>query len=202
MALETTSTAELPTGVVTFLHTDIEDSSGWWEREPIEMRRALARHDELVAHVVASNGGAVVKHLGDGCWAAFASASNAVAAAVEFQRRQQRSDQGRGLELVVRVGVHTGEIEPTERDYFGPVVNRAARIVELANGNQIVCSSATAALLRTASLQKAELRSEGLHELRGIGTDEVFMVLADGVETSDRPLRRPIAPSNLPVGQT
>ena len=202
MDVDTRSTAELPTGVVTFLHTDIEDSSGWWEREPIEMRRALAGHDELVADVVARNGGAVVKHLGDGCWAAFASASKAVAAAIEFQRRQQQSDRGRDLQLAVRVGVHTGEIEPTERDYFGPVVNRAARIVELANGDQIVCSSATAALLRTASLQNVELRSEGLHELRGIGTDEVFMVLAHGVETSDRPLRRPIAPSNLPRPKT
>jgi predicted ATPase/class 3 adenylate cyclase len=200
--VDTRSTVELPTGVVTFLHTDIEDSSGWWEREPIEMRRALADHDELVAEVVAANGGAVVKHLGDGCWAAFSSPSEAVAAAIEFQRRLQQTDRAGGLQLSVRVGVHTGEIEPTERDYFGPVVNRAARIVELANGDQIVCSSATAALLQTALLPKVELRSEGPHELRGIGTEEVFMVLADGVETSDRPLRRPITPTNLPRPKT
>ncbi len=200
--MNTTSTVELPAGVVTFLHTDIEDSSGWWEREPIEMRRALADHDELVAEVVAANDGAVVKHLGDGCWAAFSSPSEAVAAAIEFQRRLQQADRAGGLQLSVRIGVHTGEIEPTERDYFGPVVNRAARIVELANGDQIVCSSATAALLQTASLPKVELRSEGLHELRGIGTEEIFMVLGDGVDTNDRPLRRPITPSNLPRPKT
>ena len=202
MDVEPRTTPELPTGVVTFLHTDIEDSSGWWEREPIEMRRALAEHDQLVADVVAANDGTVVKHLGDGCWAAFSSASKAVAAAVEFQSRQQRRDQGRGLQLAVRVGLHTGEIEPTGRDYFGPVVNRAARIVELANGDQIVCSSATAALLRAAPPKKVELRSEGPHDLRGIGIDEVHMVLADGLVTSDLPLRRPITPTNLPRPKT
>ena len=197
MALETASAVELPTGVVTFLHTDIEGSSGWWERMPIEMSNALGAHDELVAEVVAAHEGAVVKHLGDGCWAAFRSASKAVAAAIEFQRRHQQADRRGGVQLAVRVGVHTGEIEPTEADYFGPVVNRAARIVELANGDQIVCSSSTAALV-----QDVELRSEGLHELRGIGTEEVFMVLADGVETSTQPLRRPVAPTNLPRPKT
>ncbi len=187
----------LPTGVVTFLFTDIENSSGWWEERPNEMRNALAAHDALIAEVVARHGGAVVKHLGDGCWAAFDSATNAASAAIDFQDRHQASSPADGLKLDVRIGLHTGEAEPTEQDYFGPAVNRAARIVDLANGNQIVCSSSTASLLSGFTL-----RSEGLHELRGIGADEIHMLLSDRITTDLQPLRRPIAPTKLPKPKT
>lgn len=195
--METARADALPSGVVTFLHTDIEGSSGRWEQTPIEMHEALAAHDELITEVVAAHGGAVVKHMGDGCWAAFASATNAIVAAIEFQRRHQRAERRGGLHLDIRIGAHTGEIEPTGRDYFGPVVNRSARVVDLANGNQIVCSSSTASLL-----QDVELRSEGLHELRGIGVDEIFLVFAEGIETNPQPLRRPVSPTNLPRPKT
>jgi len=188
----------LPSGTVSFLHTDIEGSTGCWERTPSAMRVALAAHDELISDVVDAHGGVVVKHLGDGCWAAFQSAPSAVEAAIDFQRRHQTTERGTGeLRLDVRIGVHTGTAEPTDGDYFGPTTNRAARIVDLANGNQIVCSSSTASLL-----DAVELRSEGLHDLRGIGSEEVFVVLADGVETDGRPLRRPVTRGHLPRPRT
>jgi predicted ATPase/class 3 adenylate cyclase len=187
----------LPTGVVTFLFTDIENSSGWWEEHPTEMRTALAAHDTLAASVMADHHGTIVKHLGDGCWVAFRSADHAAAAALDFQHRHQVSNPINGLKLRMRVGLHTGEIEPTERDYFGPVVNRAARIVDLANGSQIVCSSSTAALLSGFTL-----RSEGMHELRGIGIEEVHLILSEDVETDSKPLRSPVAPTNLPKPKT
>jgi predicted ATPase len=177
--------------------TDIENSSGHWEREPEAMRVALAAHDAMAAQTVRDHDGVVVKHLGDGCWAAFSSAPDAAAAAIDFQRRHQREAPEAGLRLNVRIGLHSGDIEPTEGDYFGPMVNRATRVVELANGNQIVCSASAAGLL-----PDAELRSEGFHELRGIGSEEVFMVLADGIQTDDEPLRRPIRPTNLPRTHT
>ena len=183
----------LPTGTVTFLQTDIEDSSGWWERAPAEMRAALAAHDALIAEVVDRHDGVVVKHLGDGCWAAFDSASKAAAAAIDFQREHQQTDHGKGLHLVMRLGLHTGEIEPTGRDYFGPVVNRMARVIDLANGNQIVCSASTVGLL-----SDIDVRSEGNHELRGIGIEEVFVIFDPTIETNRQPLRRPTASSNLP----
>ena len=187
----------LPSGVVTFLFTDIENSSGWWEERPTEMRAGLIAHDALVADVVAAHGGAIVKHLGDGCWAAFGSASSAAAAAIDFQHRHQTPTSPSGLPLRLRIGLHAGEVEPTGQDYFGPVVNRAARIADLANGNQIVCSSSCAALMTGFTL-----RSEGLHELRGIGVDEIHMLLSDDVITDPQPLRRPVAPTNLPKPTT
>ncbi len=187
----------LPSGVVTFLFTDIENSSGWWEERPTEMRSLLIAHDALVAEVVAAHGGSIVKHLGDGCWAAFRSASTAAAAAIDFQHRHQTSLSPSGLQLRIRIGLHTGEAEPTGHDYFGPVVNRAARIADLANGDQIVCSSSSAAMMRGF-----ELRSEGLHELRGIGVDEIHMLLSDDVITDPQPLRRPVTPTNLPKPKT
>jgi len=197
MMTATTHRRALPTGVVTFLFTDIENSSGWWEERPSEMRTSLAAHDALIAEVVAAHGGAVVKHLGDGCWAAFGSATSAAAAAIDFQHRHQTSASATGLSLSVRIGLHTGEAEPTEQDYFGPVVNRAARIVDLANGDQIVCSSSSAALLTGYTLQ-----SEGLHELRGIGSEEIYLLLSDSIVTDAQPLRRPVAPTNLPKPKT
>lgn len=133
----------LPSGTVTFLQTDIEDSSGWWEKAPEAMREALAAHDALIAQAVRANGGVVVKHLGDGCWAAFDSAPRAADAAVDFQGRQQEAASDQLLPLRIRIGLHTGEIEPTEGDYFGPVVNRAARVMSSGHGGQVLIPEGT-----------------------------------------------------------
>ena len=129
---------------MTFLLTDIEDSSTKWEQTPGEMRDALAIHDSLVAEAIAASGGTIVKHKGGGCWAAFDAAPAAASAAVDIQQRLQgQSTEVRAL-LRVRIGLHTGTVEPTDGDYFGPVPNRSARVSDLANGGQIVCSAATA----------------------------------------------------------
>jgi predicted ATPase/class 3 adenylate cyclase len=183
----------LPSGTVTFLLTDIEDSSTKWEQTPGEMRDALAIHDSLVAEAIATGGGTIVKHMGDGCWAAFDAAPAAARAAVDIQQRLQREPAEVRALLRVRIGLHTGNVRPTDGDYFGPVPNRSARVADLANGGQIVCSAATAGLL-----SGFELHSEGAHLLRGIGVEEVFLLHADGVEPDPRPLRRAARPTNLP----
>ena len=95
----------LPSGTVTFLMTDIENSSGHWEEELEAMRVALAAHDAMAAQTVRDHDGVVVKHLGDGCWAAFSSAPDAAAAAIDFQRRHQREAPEAGLRLKVRIGL-------------------------------------------------------------------------------------------------
>lgn len=184
---------KLPGGTVTFMMTDIEGSSRRWEADAASMRAAIAEHDEILAGIVAAHDGTIVKHLGDGCWAVFTSATHAVDASVELLRRMQHGPWTLGERLDIRVGLHTGAVEPTDDDYFGPVPNRGARIVDLANGNQIVCSAATAGLL-----PDRPLRNEGPHELRGIGLEQIYMVLGDGYDIGEQPLRHAAVPSNLP----
>jgi class 3 adenylate cyclase len=118
-------TPDAPSGVVTFLFTDVEGSTRRWEADPDAMRAALATHDELLWETVAAHRGWLFKHTGDGVCAAFASPKAAVDAAVDAQR---------GLELPVRMGIATGEAELRGDDYFGAVLNRAARIMSAGHG--------------------------------------------------------------------
>jgi class 3 adenylate cyclase len=115
--------------VVTFLFTDVEGSTRRWEADPDEMRLALAAHDEVLRGVIEAHGGSLFKHTGDGVCAAFASPTGAVDAAVAAQR---------SLKLPVRMGIATGEAELRDGDYFGAVLNRAARVIAAGHGGQIL----------------------------------------------------------------
>ncbi len=117
---------ELPTGTVTFLFTDLEGSTRLWEEHPEAMRDALARHDEILRDAVEKYEGEVVKTTGDGLHAAFGTAHDAVAAAIEAQRGLGAEPWTLPDPLLVRMGVHTGEADLREGDYFGTAVNRAA----------------------------------------------------------------------------
>ena len=122
-------TAAAPSGVVTFLFTDVEGSTRRWEADADAMRAALAAHDEVLREAIEAHGGWLFKHTGDGVCAAFASPRSAVDAAVAAQR---------ALELPVRMGIATGEAELREGDYFGAVLNRAARVMAAGHGGQIL----------------------------------------------------------------
>ena len=113
-------TAAAPSGVVTFLFTDVEGSTRRWEADADEMRIALAAHDEVLRGAIEGHGGWLFKHTGDGVCAAFASPRSAVDAAVAAQLQ---------LELPVRMGLATGEAELRGGDYFGAVLNRVARVM-------------------------------------------------------------------------
>jgi class 3 adenylate cyclase len=123
------SAAAAPSGVVTFLFTDIEGSTRRWEADPDGMQVALAAHDEVLRSAIDRHGGWLFKHTGDGICAAFASARSAVDAAMVAQRE---------LELPVRMGLATGEAELRGADYFGAVLNRAARVMAAGHGGQIL----------------------------------------------------------------
>src|SRR6201998_2734905 len=118
-----------PSGVVTFLFTDVEGSTRRWEADADALRAALATHDEVLRSAIEAHGGFLFKHTGDGVCAAFASPKSAVDAAVAAQR---------GLELPVRMGLATGEAELRAGDYFGAVLNRAARVMAAGHGGQIL----------------------------------------------------------------
>ncbi|MGI9601090.1 MAG: ATP-binding protein, partial [Acidimicrobiales bacterium] len=185
----------LPSGTLTFLFTDIESSSARWESDPAAMSRALVEHDRIINETVAEHDGVTFKHTGDGICAAFPLARQAVAAAIAAQRRLQTQPWVDGERLLVRMGLHTGAVEPRDDDYFGPVVNRAARVMGVANGDQIALSAGTAGLIDTA-----HLRDEGDHDLRGIGIERICLAVDADLLVDPRPLRRPATSiRNLPV---
>jgi len=130
--------AELPSGTVTFLFTDVEGSTRLWEDHPDEMRVALERHDELVRAAIDDQGGRVFSTAGDSFAAAFAEAQAAVSAATAIQRGLGDGRVSSEVEIRVRIGIHRGEAVVRDGDYFGSPVNRAARLMSAAHGGQVV----------------------------------------------------------------
>jgi predicted ATPase/class 3 adenylate cyclase len=176
-----------PTGTVTFLFTDIEGSTRLWDEHPDAMRPALARHDELLRSAIESHGGYVFSVAGDGVAAGFHRSADAVMAAVEAQRALLAELWPKGNELRVRMGLHTGEAEERDGNYFGAPLNRAARLMAAAHGGQIVVSDLTAGLL--GQLPGIGLIDLGTHRLRGlVEPTRVLGVKADGLDWVDAPL--------------
>ncbi|WP_231639792.1 ATP-binding protein [Mycobacterium sp. Marseille-P9652] len=174
-----------PSGVVTFLFTDVEGSTRRWEADADGMRTALAAHDEVLRGVIEAHGGWLFKHTGDGVCAAFVSPGSAVEAAVEAQRK---------LQLPVRMGLATGEAELRDGDYFGAVLNRAARVMGAGHGGQILLADSTATLLTAV-----ELVGLGPRRLRDVPVPVgLFQVRAPGLRQEFPPLRAlDITPGNL-----
>jgi predicted ATPase len=170
---------------VTFLFTDVEGSTRRWETDADAMRAALAAHDEVLRSAIEAHGGFMFKHTGDGVCAAFASPTGAVDAAVAAQR---------ALELPVRMGIATGEAELRGSDYFGAVLNRAARVMAAGHGGQILLADSTAGLL-----SGVDLIDLGPRRLRDLPTSvQVFQVQAEGLRTDFPPLRAlDASPGNL-----
>jgi predicted ATPase/class 3 adenylate cyclase len=168
--------AAAPSGVVTFLFTDVEGSTRRWEADADVMRNALVAHDDALRTAIEARGGFLFKHTGDGVCAAFASPKSAVDAAVAAQRK---------LALPVRMGLATGEAELRDGDYFGAVLNRAARVMAAGHGGQILLSESTAGLL-----SGVDLVDLGPRRLRDLPTPVgMFQLRAPGLRTDFPPLR-------------
>jgi predicted ATPase/class 3 adenylate cyclase len=196
--------AELPTGTVTFLFTDLEGSTRLWEEHPDAMDAALARHDEVLREAIAAHGGHIVKSSGDGFHAAFSFAHDALDAAVAAQRALAAESFAELGGLGVRMGVHTCEAECRGGDYYGSGVNRAARLMSVAHGGQIVCSAATADLARDRLAEGITFADLGEHRLRDLSRAErVFQVCAPGLRRDFPALASLDAfPGNLPLQVT
>src|SRR5246500_1493077 len=178
-------TGAAPSGVVTFLFTDIEGSPRRWEADASAMRAALLTHDEALRSAIEGHRGFVFKHTGDGVCAAFGSPMAAVDAAVAAQR---------SLELPVRMGLATGEAELRDGDYFGAVLNRAARVMAAGHGGQILLAESTAGLL-----SGVDLLDLGPRRLRDVPAPVgVFQVRAADLRTEFPPLQAlDTTPGNL-----
>jgi predicted ATPase/class 3 adenylate cyclase len=189
---------------VTFLFTDLEGSTRLWEEHPEAMRDALKRHDELLVAAVEAHGGYLVKTTGDGIHAAFATADAAVLAAIDGQRALVGERWESTGPLKVRMGLHTGAAELRDGDYYGPALNRAARLMAAAHGGQIVISHVTEELVRDGLPMGIELLDLGDQRLRDLGRSErVFQVNAAGLPHLFSALRTlDSLPGNLPRQRT
>ena len=155
-----------PSGTVTFLFTDIEGSSQLWEEHSAAMSAALARHDELLHGAIRGRGGVVFSTGGDGVAAVFARAAHAVEAAIAAQSAFELEAWPEGAVLRVRMALHTGEAEERGGDYLGQEVNRAARLMALAQGGQVLVSAATAEVARRRLRDGVGLADLGPEEIR------------------------------------
>ena len=191
----------LPSGTLTFLFSDIEGSTRLWETEHDAMRPALERHDQLLRSAIESRDGLVVKTTGDGVHAVFAQPGAAIDAAVAMQRTCADTEWPTSTPLRIRIGLHTGEAQLRDGDYYGPTLNRAARLMAAAHGGQTVCSASTGELGRDTLRDGALLVDLGEHRLRDLArTERVFQITHPDLPR-DFPELRTIdtLPGNLPV---
>jgi predicted ATPase/class 3 adenylate cyclase len=181
--------ADLPTGTVTFLFTDIEGSTRLWERDAQAMQAALARHDEILRDAMESRGGYVFKTVGDAFCAAFRAAPDALEAALAAQRALFSEPWGKIGSLRVRMALHTGAADERSGDYFGPPVNRVARLLSSGHGGQVLLSSATQELVRDDSPEGTQLRDLGERRLKDLFRPErVFQMVSAGLPSTFPPL--------------
>jgi len=195
---------ELPSGTVTFLFTDLEGSTRLWEQHRAAMVPALARHDALLRDAVHSAGGVVVKTTGDGLHGVFTTTAAALDAALGAQRALAAEAWDVPGGLKVRMGLHTGDAVARDGDYYGPAINRAARVMSSAHGGQVVVSHATEEILRDALPDDIALVDLGEHRLPDLARPErIFQVVAAGLTREFPPLRSLDAiPGNLPTQMT
>ncbi|MGA8098582.1 MAG: adenylate/guanylate cyclase domain-containing protein [Candidatus Cybelea sp.] len=193
-------TAPIPTGTVTLLFTDIEGSTRRWEEQRDVMAQALRRHDELLRRAIERHGGYVFKTVGDAFCAAFWRAPDAAAAAIDAQRELSSEDWHAIGGLKVRMALHSGTTDEREGDYFGPAVNRVARLLATAHGGQVVFSGATASLLRDLMPEYSGLWDLGEHRLADLAEPEhVWQLVAPGLAQTFPALRSlESMPNNLP----
>ena len=193
-----------PTGTVAILFTDIEGSTKLWERHPEAMQTALARHDEILRVAIEQHGGYVFKTVGDAFCSVFPTAPDALKAALESQRRLLSSEWDETEPLRVRMALHVGVAEERDRDYFGPPVNRVARLMSAAHGGQVLLSLPAQELVRDQLPAQTSLRDLGQHRLKDLFRPErVFQLLAPELPSEFPPLRTLDAyRNNLPLQPT
>jgi predicted ATPase/class 3 adenylate cyclase/Tfp pilus assembly protein PilF len=162
----------LPSGTVTFLFTDIEGSTRLWEEHPGAMRLALARHDDLLRMAIEKNNGVVFKKMGDAFCAVFATASDAINAALASQLLLLNEVWEQTGPLRVRMALHTGEAEERDGDYFGPTLNRVARLQSAGQGGQTLLSEAVQTLVGSVLPVGVALKDMGVHRLKDLQVPE------------------------------
>ncbi len=187
---------------LTFLFTDLEGSTHLWQRAPMAMQGALARHDAIMEAVIEEHNGRVVKSTGDGLLAVFESAVDGALAALSSQQAMAReawpAETG---PLKIRIGLHSGESQERGGDYFGTTVNTAARIMDLGHGGQILVSEVAALILRGHTPAGISLGDLGAYRLKGLAQPEnVYQLCHPSIAQEFPPLGSSFIPKhNLPA---
>ena len=186
--------------LLTVMFTDIESSSRLWEQHGARMAAAVARHDTLVRAAVHEHRGSIVKMLGDGAHAVFADPCDALLASLQLLRAVGDPSSTADVPLRIRCGVHAGIVECRDNDYFGTVVNRAARLASAAHGGQLLVSRAVVELAGGRLPPDVSLRDLGNVRLRDLASPEhVYQLLHADLRREFPPLRSLEAtPNNLP----
>jgi class 3 adenylate cyclase len=197
--------ADLPTGTVTFLFTDIEGSTKLWEKSPRGMQVALTRHDAILWEAIEGYDGFVFKTVGDAFCAVFPTAPSALDAALAAQRTLLSAAWGKAVgTLRTRMALHTGAAHERDGDYFGPPVNRVARLLSAGHGGQVLLSSSTQELVRDHLPADTHLRDLGERHLKDLARPErIFQLSAPDLPSEFLPLRTlERFPNSLPLQAT
>src|SRR5215211_3095029 len=195
-----------PSGTVTFLFTDVENSTRLWEKSPESMEVSLRRHDAILREAIEEHGGFVFKTVGDAFCATFPAASGALQAALAAQEAllSEPWEAQPDAPLRARMALHTGAAQERDGDYFGPPLNRVARLLSAAHGGQVLLSSTTQELVRDQLPQDSHLRDLGKRHLKDLSRPErVFQLTASELPSEFPPLRTLQSyPNNLPLQAT
>ncbi len=193
-----------PATTATLLFTDIEGSTQRWERHPLAMAEALREHDVLLRREIEACRGRVFKTVGDAFYAIFTFPHDAVAAALAAQLSLATRDWSNVDGLRVRMAIHVGPVEARDGDFFGPTLNRIARLVSIGHGSQILLSASAAALLERHRFEGLTLLDLGEHRLKDLAHPErVFQATSADLQALFPPLRSlSVLPNNLPAQLT
>ena len=179
----------LPDGIVTFLMTDVVESTVLWIHSRAQMYAAMRRHDQLLSAAIEANGGIVIKERGEGdsFFAVFLRATDAVVAALEAQKALLAEPWRDRIQISVRMAILTGEADAQDRDYRSPAVNRCAKLRRRAVGNQVLVSETTYSIVADILRDDIRLVSVGKRRLEGHERPEEIYVLQHaevGLETA------------------
>jgi class 3 adenylate cyclase len=192
--------SSLPSGTVTFLFTDIEGSTALLRELGDGYGDVLGRERSILREALGSAGGREIDTQGDAFFFSFTRARDAVAGAVAAQRALAEHDWPDGIEVKVRMGLHTGEPSVGEEGYVGLDVVRAARICSAGHGGQILLSETTRALLGSDVPDGATLRDLGMQTLKDVGEERIYqLALDDGEDFAPLKTERQLGPSKADI---
>jgi class 3 adenylate cyclase len=198
-------TIELPEGMVTFVMTDVEGSTALWEEAPSTMTHALADHEAMIEEAVSANEGILLRERGEGdsTFSVFTDATAAVAAALAMQRALTKKRWPTPRPIRVRAAIHTGEVRARDRDYYGPVPNRCARLRAVAHGGQTVLSRPARDAIQGSMPSGVALLDLGAHRLKDLSTPEHIYQLCHPELPMEFPRLNSLdaIPNNLPAPQ-